>query len=390
MFIVVHCLSVSYCSSLSGFNLYHTDYLRNDLDLDCLHYHTYKQGLAHQLIEYCIRSELDKYISYDSGQHRAFTFENLSKQNITSEELYEWSAPVDLIENYQIYLDNNSAPSRFLFYNCTFPWFGSHCEYSFDEPELSFEKQVNKRFEANSNDFRIPDMLPCYTHVQCDRTGDRGQTPSACHDWREICDGKVDCLDGGRDEEQCWQLEINECDNETEFRCHNGQCIPRGFLNDDMRNPDCLDQSDENRPRSLLQSSDPNEVFCHVNPGFQCEEHKCHKKLNNANIIECGDGSCMIEFYLPCHNHRNSILTSAFLAGANVSKECREVISCLMGILNFASDINKACNMSLYTYARLTKQYCPQFIEFPPVLFGHVRFIYKNDQFHVSTVLINL
>ena len=49
----------------------------------------------------------------------------------------------------------------------------------------------------------------------------------------------------GHDEEQCWPLEINECDNKTEFRCHIGLCIPEDFLNDDAENADCLDQSDE-------------------------------------------------------------------------------------------------------------------------------------------------
>ena len=28
---------------------------------------------------------------------------------------------------------------------------------------------------------------------------------TSCLDWSEICDGKVDCLDGGRDEEECWR-----------------------------------------------------------------------------------------------------------------------------------------------------------------------------------------
>jgi hypothetical protein len=85
----------------------------------------------------------------------------------------------------------------------------------------------------------------CYRNLQCDRTGNLGQTPNACLDWREICDGKVDCVNDGYDEEHCWQLEINECDNQTEFRCHIRLCIPPIFLNDDRNNPDCLDQSDE-------------------------------------------------------------------------------------------------------------------------------------------------
>ena len=50
-------------------------------------------------------------------------------------------------------------------------------------------------------------ILPCYENLQCDRAGNHGRTPGACLDWREICDGKVDCVNGGSDEEFCLQLE---------------------------------------------------------------------------------------------------------------------------------------------------------------------------------------
>ena len=72
-----------------------------------------------------------------------------------------------------------------------------------------------------------PTNFTCYTHLKCNR----GPFPS-CLDWTEICDGKIDCLDGGFDEEHCWQLEINEC-KDNEYRCKNGQCIPKSFYQDD-------------------------------------------------------------------------------------------------------------------------------------------------------------
>ncbi|CAF3856481.1 unnamed protein product, partial [Rotaria sp. Silwood1] len=306
---------MNYCSSFSGFNLYHTNHLRNGLYRDCLYYQVLERRSTYQLIEYCICSELEEDVSDDIGEHRRFTFEDLRKQNITSEMLIEWSAPVDLIENYQIYLDNHSAPSSFIFYNCTFPWFGSHCEYSFDKPEFSFAKQVLKRFGTDVYRLQIPDILPCYTHLQCDRTGDHGQTPGACLDWREICDGEVHCLDGGRDEEQCWQLEINECDNETEYRCHNGQCIPRDFLNDDLLYPDCLDQSDE---YVILRSwiFDSREIAdCYAEHDFRCEERLFRRTTDKYATIPCGDGSSSGTFSYNCRNHRIEILTSAFLRG---------------------------------------------------------------------------
>jgi len=42
-----------------------------------------------------------------------------------------------------------------------------------------------------------------------------------CLDWTDICDGKIDCMNGGVDEKHCWQLEMNDCQN-NEYKCYNG------------------------------------------------------------------------------------------------------------------------------------------------------------------------
>ncbi|CAF3983718.1 unnamed protein product [Rotaria sordida] len=90
-----------------------------------------------------------------------------------------------------------------------------------------------------------------------------------CLDWSEICDGKIDCLDGGHDEEHCWQLEINEC-QPNEYRCANGQCIPIAFLRNYDRSSDCLDGTDEKfAPLALDRCSAKS-------PTFACEEIMCN------------------------------------------------------------------------------------------------------------------
>ncbi|CAF4819330.1 unnamed protein product, partial [Rotaria sp. Silwood2] len=93
----------------------------------------------------------------------------------------------------------------------------------------------------------------------------RGPAP-ACLDWTEICDGKVDCLDGGLDEQNCWQLEVNDCED-NEYRCTNGQCIPYTFFLDEEAMPDCLDGTDEIRYlySELYRFSDKE-------PTFACED----------------------------------------------------------------------------------------------------------------------
>ena len=66
----------------------------------------------------------------------------------------------------------------------------------------------------------------CYIHLTCIRS------PGVqCLDWTDICDGKVDCLNGGVDEEHCWQLEINDCQND-EYKCYSGICLPKEFVKD--------------------------------------------------------------------------------------------------------------------------------------------------------------
>jgi hypothetical protein len=60
-------------------------------------------------------------------------------------------------------------------------------------------------------------------------------------EWRQICDGIVNCLDAS-DEFNCHLLELNKCEID-EFQCRNGMCIPIELLFDVTL--DCIDLSDE-------------------------------------------------------------------------------------------------------------------------------------------------
>ncbi|CAF5026605.1 unnamed protein product, partial [Rotaria sp. Silwood1] len=111
---------------------------------------------------------------------------------------------------------------------------------------------------ANSISSDIYTNLSCDTYMQCDGAF------SACLDWREICDGKVDCTDGDIDEQHCDRLEVNEC-KENEYRCHNGQCIPEEFWRDGTANPECLDGTDE-----IMGYLYP--LLCYGDPAFRCED----------------------------------------------------------------------------------------------------------------------
>ncbi|CAF1473946.1 unnamed protein product, partial [Adineta steineri] len=164
-----------------------------------------------------------------------FTFNELYHRNVTSYDILRWSSSIDVAEQYQYYLDRpfQSNLSNETFFNCTPPWFGSRCQYS---SEINEDELVWNSFEMTLTDIMF--QQTCYILLECDRGGS-----SICLDWREICNGRINCLNGGIDEIGCFKLEINECD-ENEYRCHNGLCIPKIFLEMIFVEPQCFDQSD--------------------------------------------------------------------------------------------------------------------------------------------------
>ncbi|CAF4427693.1 unnamed protein product [Rotaria sp. Silwood2] len=117
--------------------------------------------------------------------------------NIISQQLYLWSTPIDIVERYQFYLNqlstsNDKPLETQVFYN------------------MYISKIRSDVYPYN------PTTLTCYIHLQCNRG-----PFSLCINWREICDGRVDSINGKFDEEHYWQLEINEC-HSNENRCTNG------------------------------------------------------------------------------------------------------------------------------------------------------------------------
>ena len=80
-------------------NLYNTN------DNDCfrlIHTDVTTRANSNYEIKYYCLSELSSQwkITHDNTTLR-FTFDELKQKNITSEQLYRWSTPIDLIEDYQ-------------------------------------------------------------------------------------------------------------------------------------------------------------------------------------------------------------------------------------------------------------------------------------------------
>ncbi|CAF1225711.1 unnamed protein product [Rotaria sp. Silwood1] len=237
-------------------------------------------GMKREFKNYCMNKLSWKLHVKNNNTFRKFTFGELAKQNITSQQLYLWSAPIDLAEHYQFYLNhlltsNDTSLETQTYYNCTFPRFGSMCQYELylNPRNYSYIDEVVQDFIADNTYAR--EISTCYMHLLCNRG-----PISACLDWREICDGQVDCINSNIDEENCWQLEINEC-NDNEYQCTNGQCIPMSFFKDESSTPDCLDGSDE-------YDSYTTEYYgiCHCqvyNPDW-CEDEDFHIYRTRMNI----------------------------------------------------------------------------------------------------------
>ena len=241
----VHCIMIFFSSIITfpQINFHLTDPTSDDdVEHDCLKINIspFNEISVEEVLSFCLTQSMSKWnIQLHHFEQQKFTFDQLRKQNITTEQLYQWSASIDLIEQYQFYLiSNQSSLSQNLFYNCTTPRFGPQCQYEF----IYFPSQDNTLTELISAFYQIqykPKDLTCYVHLECDRG-----SKYICLDWTEIFDGYVNCINSQIDEQFCTQTQMNKC-SEDEYQCENGQCISKEFILDQSKTEECLDRSDK-------------------------------------------------------------------------------------------------------------------------------------------------
>ena len=315
-----------------------------------------------QLIDYCLRPAHRKMTITNIEDHyetwtSQLNFHDLRAKNISSDQLLSWSAPVDLAEDYQIFLIKpTNVSSKKVFYNCTSSWFGPLCQFSFRHSTTeSFYAMVRLRFAAKLPSWQS--LSPtCYEHHSC-RT-----TSSICLDWRQICDNRKDCLDGS-DESLCFSIETSIC-QKNEYRCRNGQCVPKEFFDDFRYTPDCADETDEFSPPIHGPA-------CFERPSSFCEESRCRAGLTDS---PCGDGQCTHEIAVVCHNGRNRL---------QLNDTCSKAMACRLSLFEHIDQ--NWCKKSCGTHA-CVRDHCPSMFDFPstPVVLGHVRFVFNRSQVKIE------
>ena len=84
-----------------------------NLDHDCLHVAARRENETdpYQIISYCMSESSLKWNTQVNNLNQTFTFDDLYKLNITSEQLYLWSASIDVIESYQLFLNQPDRKS---------------------------------------------------------------------------------------------------------------------------------------------------------------------------------------------------------------------------------------------------------------------------------------
>jgi hypothetical protein len=325
-----------YISVNTHYTLYYSDIQQGSyLTFDCLYAHLIEEGKESSkpylrnshLIPYCRRPDDNQeqgQILYPIKENiaQSISFNQLKKQNITSEQLLQWFSPIDIAEKYEMNIKNSDV-----FHNCSSPWFGSMCQYklNYDLP-LSFGDIVQITFRDQREILVNVSSATCYQFLtNCNR----GLWP-LCLDWREICDGKYDCMNG-EDEERCDELEMTQC-GDNEYRCHyGGQCIPLPFLKDSRFSIDCLDGSDE-QDYGTRDTPSMN-IDCVFFLTFRCEE----RIGRYPRTFQCGDGHYLTKYIIPdyisfCINRKDNKLSRSVLTSmdhiGNIN--CRKSFYCAL------------------------------------------------------------
>ena len=323
---------------------------------------SYSQRNFDEIISLCLTESLSKWNIQPNPFDQKLTFDDLRKENITSEQLYTWSASIDLIEQYEEYLMSNQlllSMSNHVFYNCTSPRFGELCQYEFiylSSPNSTLNEIIFEFYELK---FEIT-SLTCYEHLKCDRG-----SKSLCLDWTEICDGIADCIGNYIDEDFCWKIQINECEAD-EYRCPDGQCISkqRDYISNMYS---CLDPRNIHSTTEILGDLSIDLPIIYIQD-VRCPRNGIYHRKYHTN---------------PCDSSRQALFHKFMLEDKSntLSNICHLTFYCARFVKEktWSKICQDICDRDKCT--SIINQTCPQLIVAPaaPIASTHIYAAYKKE-----------
>jgi len=326
-----------------------------------------------EIITFCMNKSLAEWHVETPNPNidTIFTFAVLNEKNITSEQLYNWSAPIDLIERYELYLNNQSLDmGNQLYYNCSALAFGPQCQFKLDSYDSISPFDYMYLYFREQYFSNEPVTMTCYIHLQCDRG-----LPSLCLDWTEICDGKIDCKNG-IDEKDCWLFTTNVCQDD-EYRCLNGQCAPLPFRKvDSMLASQCLDWSDESEREYFRVTS---AILSIVKEDMICSWRQ-HWKFSWFNDYY---------FTSSCQKSRHTLINKIIFSPESSATMNN---SCLLAFQCYTKNNSICLNLCVDRQClRIINSTCPTMFFYPtaPIAFGHIYFAYTK-QYVINSTAIEL
>ena len=333
---------------------------------DCLYYYADRLfSSLESLITFCIRTEElrnENKLCYGEPM----TLKELKTKNISIRNLFHWNAVIEIIDLYEKYLQfPDLVPENEVYCNCsTLTRFGKYCQYHIDteDDERDFRNLFRTMKSGIENSELENNYLTCYIGLKC-------QTNLFCLDWRQICNGIVDC-DHGEDEpaDLCLQMESNQCHPEEEFRCQNGLCIPITMTS--IAVGICSDLSDGT---AAFDSTLPDYLLelCFSKPSFECDEINLGWKqfsCNNGQSISYSDLTSKVG----CTNNYHLIYLRKLFDVENET-ECWRSMICLTGFDYLYSHLNCFNEMNIKS--------CPNEYYFPSnsIVYSFVYFLYDQN-----------
>ncbi|CAF1935185.1 unnamed protein product [Rotaria magnacalcarata] len=319
---------------------------------------------------FCRHLDTDENTSCVNGT--AWYFPTLQEHNITTDSLLDWFIPFEDIERYARYLDSLDTfdDKKNLICNCSLNRIGFGCKYELFSDLFTIEAVVE--FQLSRPAERLNEIPACIVDgIECN-------AGALCLEWRQVCDGIVNC-DNGADETNCHFLEFHQCSLD-EFQCRNRMCIPLEFLFDGLI--DCMDASDEQEIFTTLIHL----YKCPSKSAWECDEHFCDK-----NEFSCGDGQCihwsnLLNHQESCKNYRDIAYRCELIP---------RMVTMANGICFYGGKIGTSSNISLCAemlqrlLAGLSRKIalthlihnCSEIIQYPeqPILLPVLRTFYNKS-----------